>query len=256
MGSTIGLEKIKDKSDSLYTMVSQDLMERTNQTGMNSNKLMNEFMNGYRPNIPPFVPSSIAELIQSCWDHDPSLRPTFTEILTFLKHRVERDVLSASEQISWTQDQKQEMRRMSLVNAPLQMTDSDFKGYEIHFNHEPNEDKSRASSPGDKPDNSASLFKYVVLTLPSTIINRTESIPPMNPEGMAATQLLKSKFHVSYTAPKEESEVLYAIMTNLVDMVNYALDNVVSAGDTRGINTENPSVNEWVIFKMKICPIK
>ena len=39
---------------------------------------------GERMVIPPSVPPSIARLMQSCWEHDPTARPSFEQILRTL----------------------------------------------------------------------------------------------------------------------------------------------------------------------------
>lgn len=48
-------------------------------------QLMLKISQGYRPKIPPQIPSSYKNLIESCWAEDPSKRPTFEEILKLLK---------------------------------------------------------------------------------------------------------------------------------------------------------------------------
>lgn len=40
--------------------------------------------NGFRPEIPPGTPESLASLMRDCWDSDPTKRPSFAEILVKL----------------------------------------------------------------------------------------------------------------------------------------------------------------------------
>ena len=42
--------------------------------------LANNVMSGYRPTFPDNVPPKMRKLIESCWSHDPSDRPSFDEI--------------------------------------------------------------------------------------------------------------------------------------------------------------------------------
>ena len=42
--------------------------------------------NGFRPDIPTDCPSRIRQLIENCWRKEPSLRPSFSEIITRLDH--------------------------------------------------------------------------------------------------------------------------------------------------------------------------
>ncbi|KYQ94307.1 RasGEF domain-containing protein [Tieghemostelium lacteum] len=44
-------------------------------------KLEDEIIRGLRPTIPATCPPEYVELIQSCWTHEPSSRPTFTSIV-------------------------------------------------------------------------------------------------------------------------------------------------------------------------------
>eukprot|EP01133_Synstelium_polycarpum_P004077 gene4077-4749_t len=44
-------------------------------------KLEDEIIRGLRPTIPSTCPPEYAELIQSCWTHEPNSRPTFTTIV-------------------------------------------------------------------------------------------------------------------------------------------------------------------------------
>jgi len=44
-------------------------------------KLMNDVLNGARPDIPSSILSPYTELIQKCWDQHPQNRPTFTQIV-------------------------------------------------------------------------------------------------------------------------------------------------------------------------------
>lgn len=41
---------------------------------------------GLRPAIPHNCPAPYSQLMQQCWDEDPTVRPTFEEILTRLGH--------------------------------------------------------------------------------------------------------------------------------------------------------------------------
>lgn len=47
-----------------------------------ANKVAHE---GYRPVIAPHTPTAIKELIVRCWDDNPKKRPSFDEILKYLK---------------------------------------------------------------------------------------------------------------------------------------------------------------------------
>lgn len=47
-----------------------------------ANKVAHE---GYRPPMPPHTPTGIKDLITRCWDADPGKRPSFDEILKYLK---------------------------------------------------------------------------------------------------------------------------------------------------------------------------
>ncbi|EGG25213.1 RasGEF domain-containing protein [Cavenderia fasciculata] len=60
------------------------------QFGQWMSKLEDEIIRGLRPTIPTTCPPEYAELIQSCWTHEPNSRPTFTsvvETLTNLKKK-------------------------------------------------------------------------------------------------------------------------------------------------------------------------
>ena len=48
---------------------------------------------GIRPDIPSYVPPCYKKLIESCWDSDPSKRPTFASLVSDLKKDVPRDLV-------------------------------------------------------------------------------------------------------------------------------------------------------------------
>lgn len=56
--------------------------------------------NGLRPAIPPTVPPSLAALIKSCWETDPTRRPTLLQIKSILaaKDCIAPDLMSVNVQ--------------------------------------------------------------------------------------------------------------------------------------------------------------
>ncbi|GJW04040.1 serine/threonine-protein kinase STY17-like protein, partial [Tanacetum coccineum] len=48
---------------------------------------------GLRPTIPKQTHPKLTELLESCWQHNPTLRPNFTEILDKLKHLAKEDLM-------------------------------------------------------------------------------------------------------------------------------------------------------------------
>jgi hypothetical protein len=41
-------------------------------------------LNGHRPEVPKYVDGWICELLSRCWQADPTIRPSFAEILNLL----------------------------------------------------------------------------------------------------------------------------------------------------------------------------
>jgi Protein tyrosine and serine/threonine kinase len=46
--------------------------------------LMDSIFQGLRPTIPEGTHPKLIELLEKCWQYDPSLRPNFSEILDIL----------------------------------------------------------------------------------------------------------------------------------------------------------------------------
>ena len=51
---------------------------------------------GRRPTIPPFVPSSIAQLIRICWATDQKKRPKFSQVVSDLQ-QIQSQLLTENE---------------------------------------------------------------------------------------------------------------------------------------------------------------
>jgi len=59
---------------------------------------------GLRNSIPSQCPKDLAELIQKCWSHDPSVRPSTTELLASLKKIKESMPYTGEEEIDDLED--------------------------------------------------------------------------------------------------------------------------------------------------------
>lgn len=69
---------------SLYEMMSADYKRQKKESLISPNKLVNAIANGFRPEIPHYIPVYIREVIESCWNHDPDERPSFKRIVQLL----------------------------------------------------------------------------------------------------------------------------------------------------------------------------
>ena len=69
----------------LWTMFSR---RQPYSDGVHTNPfhLMMQVVAGLRPDMPEGVPGWLVDLIQQCWNGDPTHRPTFLEILEILEH--------------------------------------------------------------------------------------------------------------------------------------------------------------------------
>uniref|UniRef100_A0A7N2KTD3 Serine-threonine/tyrosine-protein kinase catalytic domain-containing protein n=1 Tax=Quercus lobata TaxID=97700 RepID=A0A7N2KTD3_QUELO len=66
---------------------------------------------GLRPSIPSHTPPKLGELLERCWQQDPSLRPEFSKILDILRHMAKR---VADERMD-RQKRKSPSRRVSAI---------------------------------------------------------------------------------------------------------------------------------------------
>lgn len=55
---------------------------------LSSKELFDKIRSGLRPKIPQYIPPEIKDLIEKCWDHDPLIRPTCSEIISMFSESV------------------------------------------------------------------------------------------------------------------------------------------------------------------------
>ncbi|KAF3945717.1 hypothetical protein CMV_027933 [Castanea mollissima] len=67
-------------------------------------------MLGLRPTIPRHTPPKLGELLERCWQQDPSLRPEFSQILDILRHMAKR---VADERMDRQRQKRKSPRRVS-----------------------------------------------------------------------------------------------------------------------------------------------
>ncbi|KAF3971541.1 hypothetical protein CMV_004874 [Castanea mollissima] len=71
---------------------------------------------GLRPTIPRHTPPKLGELLERCWQQDPSLRPEFSQILDILRHMAKR---VADERMDQQRQKRKSPRRTEkLCRAP------------------------------------------------------------------------------------------------------------------------------------------
>ena len=57
-------------------------------------RLIDRLKNGYRMEKPKFATNAIGQLMKSCWDDEPSDRPTFTQLVDIFGNHLETTVRS------------------------------------------------------------------------------------------------------------------------------------------------------------------
>ena len=66
--------------------------------------LIFQILEGLRPQILPSMPDDYAQMMQKCWDVDPSKRPTIKELLKFADNRLKKIYDNKNSEIDFVKD--------------------------------------------------------------------------------------------------------------------------------------------------------